>query len=293
MEKPQSHPYCTRKYVNPIWHKPFKPILPKEERETPMLICRKPKTITSFDRKRMKELATPKKELSGVKKALRITWGDRETLLKCKLSKKPDLSDRLNRLALPKMSHLSEMDCGRRSPIWKVSKAAKNTVSSDRIEELAKAKQYHPNYIPDQPIRQKVSKSAKLAVMSARIEQLARANTRSNSHYFIDARRPEDSITTVKKSALKFEASERLQHLATAVGFPKDFEVPNLDFWKVKRAARNAKCSDRNNELAKHVTRQSMASQNASQNAFTVSDSAKKAQCSDRLNELAQPKKRK
>ena len=60
MEKPQSHPYCTRKYVNPIWHKPFKPILPKEERETPMLICRKPKTITSFDRKRMKELATPK-----------------------------------------------------------------------------------------------------------------------------------------------------------------------------------------------------------------------------------------
>ena len=60
MERPLTHPYCTRKYQVPVWHKPFKPILPKEEREPPMLICRKPETLKYFDRQRIKQLATPK-----------------------------------------------------------------------------------------------------------------------------------------------------------------------------------------------------------------------------------------
>ena len=41
----------------PVW---YKPILSKEERATPMLLCRKPEPLKSFSRKRVQQLATPK-----------------------------------------------------------------------------------------------------------------------------------------------------------------------------------------------------------------------------------------
>lgn len=41
----------------PVW---YKPILSKEERDSPMLLCRKPELPKHFSRKRIKELATPK-----------------------------------------------------------------------------------------------------------------------------------------------------------------------------------------------------------------------------------------
>ena len=58
--------------------------------------------------------------------------------------------------------------------------------------------------------------------------------------------------------ALSYEAPQRLSELANPIGFSKDFEMPNLEFWQVKRSALRATASDRFNELAKHVTRQSM-----------------------------------
>ena len=150
-----------------------------------------------------------------------------------------------------------------------------------------------------------MNKSASRAAPNERLEALAKAKDHSNNHYFIDARRPEESIIKVKKGekdlktfrflsffrlgALLFEASDRLKELAAPVGFSNDFEHPNLDFWKVKRGALKAQASDRFNELAKHVTRQSMDSVQYDQNAFTVSVAAKKARCSDRLATLAQP----
>ena len=93
----------------------------------------------------------------------------------------------------------------------------------------------------------------------------------------------------MNSGALVYETPNRLKELAQPVGFSKDFEVPNLQFWKVKKAALKAKCGDRFNELAKHVTRQSMDSVQYDQNAFTVSAVAKKAKCSDRLKILAMP----
>ena len=94
---------------------------------------------------------------------------------------------------------------------------------------------------------------------------------------------------TFYSGALTYEASDRLKELAKPDEASKDFEFPNLEFWRVKRGALKAKCSDRFNELAKHVTRQSMDSVQYDQNAFTVSAVAKKARCSDRLQTLAQP----
>ena len=60
MDRPKTHPYCSRKYQVPVWHKPYKPILSKEERATPMLLCRQPEHVKGFDKKRIKQLATPK-----------------------------------------------------------------------------------------------------------------------------------------------------------------------------------------------------------------------------------------
>ena len=96
-----------------------------------------------------------------------------------------------------------------------------------------------------------MSKSAARANITDRLEELARPKEHCNDHYFIDSRKPEESITKVKKSALGYEASDRLRELSNPIGFSKDFEMPNLEFWRVKRSALHAKCSDRFDELAK------------------------------------------
>jgi len=322
----------------PLW---YKPILSKEERDSPMLLCRKPELPKHFSRKRIKELATPKKDHLDTmsKPPNKIRWGNQEPLWKVKISSN-DPNERISNLAQPKknfkklqplpqfefscgrsspiratkklepatdrlielarsknnnlkigVSDKYQFSCGRSSPIWKVSSAAQYAISSDRIENLAKPKVYHKNFLPDRPIKTVFNKSAgqSTAAPNERLEALARAKDHSNNHYFIDARRPEESIIKVKKGALLFEASDRLKELSAPVGFSNDFEHPNLDFWKVKRGALKAQASDRFNELAKHVTRQSMDSVQYDQNAFTVSVAAKKARCSDRLASLAHP----
>ena len=79
--------------------------------------------------------------------------------------------------------------------------AAQYAVSSDRIENLAKPKEYHKNFLPDRPIKTVFNKSAgqSAAAPNERLEALAKAKDHSNNHYFIDARRPEESIIKVKK----------------------------------------------------------------------------------------------
>ena len=67
------------------------------------------------------------------------------------------------------------------------------------MEILALPKQYAPGFVPDRPINTIVSKNAKQAAVTERLEQLAKAKDHSNNHYFIDARKPEESITKVKK----------------------------------------------------------------------------------------------
>ena len=65
-------------------------------------------------------------------------------------------------------------------------------------------KQHAPGFVPDRPINTIVSKNAKQASMTERLELLAKAKDLSNLHYFIDARKPEESITKVKKGRTPF-----------------------------------------------------------------------------------------
>ena len=60
----------------PVW---YKPILSKEERDSPMLLCRKPELPKHFSRKRIKELATPKVN-QKYKFILELKYGFRKTI---------------------------------------------------------------------------------------------------------------------------------------------------------------------------------------------------------------------
>ena len=74
---------------------------------------------------------------------------------------------------------------------------------------LSRPKQFHAQFQRDRPVRTIVSKSAARANITDRLETLARAKDHCNDHYFIDSRKPEESITKVKKGALGYEASDR------------------------------------------------------------------------------------
>ena len=65
--------------------------------------------------------------------------------------------------------------------------------------EKFRPKHPHAQYIGDRPVRTIVSKSAARANITDRLEELARPKEHSNDHYFIDSRKPEESITKVKK----------------------------------------------------------------------------------------------
>lgn len=325
----------------PVW---YKPILSKEERATPMLLCRKPEPLKSFSRKRVQQLATPKKNhmCDQTRPPAFIRWGNQEPLWKVTEAAKSGSNgdSTFDKLAQPKKdfaskkTHLAQYEfscgrgspirttkklgklkepsqrvielaknktpyninihdqfrfsCGRSSPVWKVTQAARHAVSSPRIDILSRPKQFHVQFIGDRPVRTIVSRGAATAMTTERLESLSRPKDHCNAHYFVDSRKPEESITKVKKAALAYEASDRLRELSNPIGFSKDFEMPNLEFWRVKRSAMNAKSSDRFDELAKHVTRQSMDSVQYDQNAFTVSEAAKKARCTERVASLAQ-----
>lgn len=89
--------------------------------------------------------------------------------------------------------------CGRSSPVWKVTQAARHAVSSPRIDILSRPKQFHVQFIGDRPVRTIVSRGAAKAMTTERLESLSRPKDHCNAHYFVDSRKPEESITKVKK----------------------------------------------------------------------------------------------
>ena len=170
-------------------------------------------------------LAQPKKNHASAQRVpiphFEFSCGRSSPIRECLAPKKANCSARLTELAKHKnrsgdKNHQTfEFSCGRTSPIWKVSQVqlhssrytireykfqrAKYGVSSTRVDILAMPKQHAPGFVPDRPINTIVSKNAKRASMTERIELLAKAKDLSNLHYFIDARKPEESITKVKK----------------------------------------------------------------------------------------------
>jgi len=285
----------------PVW---YKPILSKEERETPMLLCRRPEPPISFSKKRIQELATPKKnhldELT--RPPAKIKWGNQEPLWKVKASNK-EHSQRTEKLAEPKKNFASkkvqpmaqyEFSCGRGSPLYSTNFKGKLKEPSQRIIELAKNKTPYNINLHDQfrfscgrssPVW-KVSKAAQVAVPTARINILSQAK-QFHQNYVPD--RP--IRTTVAKSATLAAMTERLETLAK----PKDHSnnhyfidsrKPEEAITKVQKGALNFEASDRLKELSSPVGF-SKDFEVPNLTFWKVSRAALKAQCSDRFNELA------
>lgn len=172
--------------------------------------------------------------------------------------------------------------CGRSSPIWHVSEAAKTAEERDRSLRLATPKKTHHQYQPERVVPWIVSEPAKRAVSSARVEQLARPKTRQDG----PVREPTWRVSSASRRTV---ASARVQELAKAKQTVEGY-LPCRDVeWPVSRNTLRAIASERTQTLSKPIIRETMDHVQFNPDAFTVSESAKKANASQRIVELAQP----
>ena len=172
--------------------------------------------------------------------------------------------------------------CGRSSPIWHVSEAAKTAEERERSLRLANPKKPHPQYQPEREVPWIVSEPAKRAASSTRVEQLARPKTRQDGLI----REPTWRVSSASRRTV---ASARVQELAkpkqTVEGYFPCKEVE----WPISRNTLRAIASERTQNLSKPIIRETMDHVQFNPDAFTVSESARKANPSQRIVELAQP----
>jgi len=224
---------------------------------TPMLLCRVPSIPQQYSRKRLNQLATPKKDhLDELSRPLKnVKWGNQEPLRKIKYSNSLP-SARLVKLSQPKRNFSRpemvptpqyEFSCGRGSEIEttiKLQNRNRRAASpSARLLELAKSIQ-RPHIGKVDPIT-RISEATKHAVPSDRIEELAKPN-KISSCFSMD--RP--LVQRISKSATQVECSDRVLELAKPN--PKKCRNPNQPIIKtVTKGALQYKPSDRIKELAK------------------------------------------
>ncbi|XP_061171605.1 sperm microtubule associated protein 2-like isoform X1 [Saccostrea echinata] len=270
--------------------------------------------IRQSGRERLLDLSRPKEIKIGyfTNVGPNVMWGTQEMLWPVN----PNIqkaNDRVEQLATPKKDFstteskgrpLFYYSCGRPSMIWEAP--PKNLPeASQRVQQLAEAKPFHPNYKEDRDIlgpddilklfpksqffyscgRESpiwtVTKGAKSAGERPRTNQLAAH--RPPVKEFQPARQIE---TIIPGPALTASASERLQALAT----PKNrsegpFRPPQ---WPVLPAAKNASAKARSVELARPrgTTDGYMLPKDE---IWPISRAAKRATASGRVNELSKP----
>ena len=172
--------------------------------------------------------------------------------------------------------------CGRSSPIWHVSEAAKTAEEREKSLQLATPKRAHPQYQPEREVPWIISESAKRAVTSAHVERLARPKTRQDGLI----REPTWRVSSASRRTV---ASARVLELAkpkqTVEGYFPCREVE----WPISKNTLRAMASERTQTLAKPSIRETMDHVQFNPDAFRVSETARKANASQRIMELAQP----
>lgn len=172
--------------------------------------------------------------------------------------------------------------CGRSSPIWHVSDAAKTAEERERSLRLATPKRAHPSYQPEREVPWIVTEPAKRAVTSARVEQLARPKTRQDGLI----REPTWRVSSASRRTV---ASARVQELAKPKQTTKGYFPCREVEWSISKNTLRAIASERTQNLSKPIIRETMDHVQFNPDAFTVSESARKANASQRIVELAQP----
>ncbi|XP_031566816.1 testicular haploid expressed gene protein-like [Actinia tenebrosa] len=169
---------------------------------------------------------------------------------------------------------------GRSSPIWGIKKGKMKP--NNRLVQLSKPKQLHPDYQPCKNTETLVAPSAKTAACSSRLDTLSEPKKRTE---------PPPREWKIEKSSLTAQPSERIVRLSNPRGYAQGFLPDNFESWRVSKAAIEAKPSGRVEELSKPMVRE-IASNLPRADAFVVSMAAQKATCSERIAELSQPVKR-
>ena len=181
----------------------------------------------------------------------------------------------------------------RPSPIWLVSKSALKTQPTALLESLASAKKYHPEFKPRKSVYTTVSNAAKQASPSNRIEMLAKPKEYAELAIKPDSCWDySEWKSDVSVAALKYEANSRVTTLANAKDLHKDYNECRPVMWSVSMGARKALPTMRVQQLARAKSR-SQYKEDYDSNWYKVSPGAKKAHPTPRLEELSQPIPRK
>ncbi|XP_057306819.1 testicular haploid expressed gene protein-like isoform X3 [Hydractinia symbiolongicarpus] len=224
----------------------------------------------------------------------RLVWGNQDPMRPIsKSAMNAKASERLENLATPKKNFQSDaplkcsrpgyvLGCGRSSPLWEVSDAAKTLKERVRTTQLAQPKTTHRDYQPPRKVEWIVSSAAKNATTPTRIKMLSNPKERKEGPF----RYPQ---WVVGKGARNAQASNRLQDLAKAKKITDGYR-PNRDVeWKVPRSAIKACVTVRLTSLAAPIVRDTMDHVQFDPLAFEVKESALKGKVPDRINDLAQP----
>ncbi|XP_074656511.1 sperm microtubule associated protein 2-like isoform X2 [Tubulanus polymorphus] len=241
---------------------------------------------------RIHELSQPKRITKGfIEDRHSVYWVD-------KLPPKPGpdgvtvcvLTPRQQQLVYNKRVH-QDYRGDRPSPIWPVSGAAKKASASAHVENLARHKPVHRQYMYDRPVQTFIPESAKKVEATPRIEALARAKT-YHPLPILDLREWDwsDWNERVPKKALSAHCSGRIEDLARAKTLHRDFSANRPIQWDVAPSAQKAQASARITALALAKARVSL---NDEYDPYKVPLGAKHCQATPRVQELAVPLPRK
>ena len=172
--------------------------------------------------------------------------------------------------------------CGRSSPIWDVSDAALAARERPHTARLASAKTTHSSYKQPRPVQSAVTAAAKQHTPSDRTGDLSKPKYRHPEQ----VRPPQWDVSEQARSA---NASSRTLELSKGKTLSDGYQPSRDVVWPVNQAAMFAVASNRLEELAKPIKRQTMDHLQFNPDAFKVAKGALKANPSKRLEDLAQP----
>ena len=184
----------------------------------------------------------------------------------------------------PQLLKYHDYSIGRSSPLWTVSDAAKNAQSKSRLEELSSPRPMHPEYQPPKPAIHIITRAAKEALPTDRIEELSRASQRiinmenewrvkgsalnyRPSERILELSRPRSFANgympcktpyetwRVSPNARKASTSERVDELSRPHIRTVATNLPRTDAFTVSETAKKAKASNRILELSLPVIR--------------------------------------
>lgn len=205
----------------------------------------------------------------------------------------------LRRLSTPKTHHpnhepnrllddVSTTGGGRESPIWRVNAAALKCGERPRTVELAKSRQYHPDYQQNKESESVIPKEVKNYEASERTRKLSLPKSRLEEQIYKPSS-PEQPIRNVSRGARSASPSARAIELSRSRGYKDGYVGNRSPYWSVSKSARRVTASTRIAELSTPVVRTSMETQQYNPDAFNVKPIALKAMCTERTTQLAQP----